>query len=712
MGAAIPEVLLLSRPWLRLVSSLRLVVGAALVLALGSCGNVLTTVQEPLHAAEAEVTVDKLLGEMVDLVALSRTPRPGYLTAMDSSYNRDSETAGPGVAADDNWFANEDYSFYLRDEVNAGRKEHVLADLKGPGAVTRIWSANPHAPSHVRFYFDGEETARLDTRFEELFWGRRDPFWNEFSYIAATGGNFYFPLPYARSLKITIEADCPEEFYYEITHRTYDAGTTVETFDPKSITRFRSTEARVASALQHPVPVSAPASARWESATVDVEPGKTATLPVIEGEQAVFEWSARVIGTDDSLAWTDPRRPHNAYRYLILEAAFDGEKAIRVPLGDFFGSGPGVQPYEDLAFTVRPDGRMTSRFLMPFRRSMAMSLTNMGTAPYRVELRLHVGPHTFGDRGLTFHAQWGATSRYTRPFFDEPFLVTSGQGKVVGSVYEVANPVVFWWGEGDQKIFVDDDTFPSLFGTGTEDDYGYAYSSPELFARPLHAQTRADGPGNYGLVSNTRVQMLDAIPYRKRIRFYSEMWHPIHCRPTWTHVIFWYAEPGGAEPAPIDTALLRPIELGSSANVSVLEGEDLHFEASAGNAEVAGLPSGAKQILWRQKRPGDRLTVHFPIKVKGRYAVELNVSESPAHGKHRFAVDDQPATDPLDGYAPSLRWGQHKLGVFDLTAGDNTLVVTSLAPSTLAESDAFGVDYILVTRLDMPAKVGATAGGD
>ena len=49
--------------------------------------------------------------------------------------------------------------------------------------------------------------------------------------------------------------------------------------------------------------------------------------------------------------------------------------------------------------------------------------------------------------------------------------------------------MLIWWGEGDQKIFVDGESFPSTFGTGTEDDYGYAYGSNRPFAGPYHAQT-------------------------------------------------------------------------------------------------------------------------------------------------------------------------------------------------------------------------------
>jgi len=142
------------------------------------------------------------------------------------------------------------------------------------------------------------------------------------------------------------------------------------------------------------------------------------------GEQAVYEWSARVIGKA-----ADPAAAQKACRDLLLDVRFDGERSILTPLGDFFGSGPGVNPYENLFFTVNDNGRMTAACLMPFKQSMQMSLTNVGTTPYTVRIRMRVGPHPFTDRTYHLRAQCGSVSRHTRPFFDVNFLNTSGEAK-------------------------------------------------------------------------------------------------------------------------------------------------------------------------------------------------------------------------------------------------------------------------------------------
>jgi hypothetical protein len=171
--------------------------------------------------------VARLLGEMTDLESLARRPEPFYTHATSSSYSRESHKGGAA------WFDNKDVGQYVRTETHDGRTEHVLADIAGPGAITRFWSANPTLTNTIRFYFDGETAPRLECPLAELFSGSAALFGPEFSYVSGTGGNLYFPLPYARSLVITIEQkDRPVRLYYEIGHRTYEGGTRVDGDEP------------------------------------------------------------------------------------------------------------------------------------------------------------------------------------------------------------------------------------------------------------------------------------------------------------------------------------------------------------------------------------------------------------------------------------------------------------------------------------------------
>ncbi|MGD0782693.1 MAG: DUF2961 domain-containing protein, partial [Candidatus Aminicenantales bacterium] len=433
-----------------------------------------------------------------------------------------------------------------------------------------------------------------------------------------------------------------------------------------------------------------------------IEPGRTAEFPELKGEQAVYEWSARILGTRESREWSDPKRAHNAWRYVLLDIDFDGQRSVSVPLGDFFGSAPGLNPYENLFFTVAPDGTMTSRLVMPFKAGMRLRLTNTGSIAYSIELKILAGRRPFAEGSYHLRAQWGTLTRETWPFFDLNFLDAKGEGKVVGTVYQIANPTLIWWGEGDQKIFVDGETFPSTFGTGTEDDYGFAYGDNHPFVRPYHAQTRVDGPWSGGHISLNRWYVLDALPYRGGLRFDQEIWHWMPCRPTWTHVIYWYAAPGAPGPRAVDRTKLAPRDLGIREDmIEPLEGEALAHEETGGTAKTERLAncSGAAHLVWRGARPGDRLTVHIPVSAAGRYSIEINLCMSPEYGRQRFLVNGRPALQAVDGYSPKLYWQQVRLGVFDLHRGDNVLTAETLEANAAAKPGRlFGLDYIFLIK--------------
>ncbi|HYG33743.1 MAG TPA: hypothetical protein VEC99_03105, partial [Clostridia bacterium] len=111
-------------------------------------------------AEPATVTTAKLLEEATDLSGMAVFPSPAYLCKQFSSYDRVSKSPSQ------DWFANGDAGQYLRVEERAGRKEHVMMDAPGPGAIVRIWSANPAGT--LRIYLDGAEQPTIESPMSEL----------------------------------------------------------------------------------------------------------------------------------------------------------------------------------------------------------------------------------------------------------------------------------------------------------------------------------------------------------------------------------------------------------------------------------------------------------------------------------------------------------------------------------------------------------------
>ena len=68
-----------------------------------------------------------------------------------------------------------------------------------------------------------------------------------------------------------------------------------------------------------------------------------------------------------------------------------------------------------------------------------------------------------------------------------------GRGHYIGCNLSVFHFQGSWWGEGDDMIFIDDDTWPpSLHGTGTEDYFNHAWGM-QRNAYPFHGAIVHEG---------------------------------------------------------------------------------------------------------------------------------------------------------------------------------------------------------------------------
>ena len=132
----------------------------------------------------------------------------------------------------------------------------------------------------------------------------------------------------------------------------------------------------------------------------------------------------------------------------------------------------------------------------------------------------------------------------TGKHFDINYIDIDGTGVYIGDAVTVYNTADAWWGEGDEKIFVDGETFPSSIGTGTEDYYGYAWCRPEAFSHPFIAQPTGAGNFHPGMTVNLRYRSLDAIPFTSGISSNIELWHWAPTVMNYALISYWYIKPG------------------------------------------------------------------------------------------------------------------------------------------------------------------------
>lgn len=129
---------------------------------------------------------------------------------------------------------------------------------------------------------------------------------------------------------------------------------------------------------------------------------------------------------------------------------------------------------------------------------------------------------------------------------DFTYLNIEGKaGVYVGDILQVNKAVGGWWGEGDPQIYIDNKSFPTIFGTGTEDYYGYSWGNPAIFNHAFYSQPigNADLQKKGGTSVNSRVRSLDAIPFKHYFHFTVESWNWFGGPVNFAWSCFWYEKP-------------------------------------------------------------------------------------------------------------------------------------------------------------------------
>ena len=665
------------------------------------------------RAQERAVTLESLLGEMTDYGAVARWPDPPYTCRQASSYDRRSKTpADPG-----GWFANTDNmdgsGDSLRWETIAGRRECVLMDVDGPGAVVRFWTGGQPPKGKVRFYLDGAEAPAIEAPLYDLLTGK--------SFVprplaienAGAAGNLYLPVPYARHCKITYDEARgnpnapPPGRWYNIEYRTYPAGTKVKTFSMADFKALAPSVARTAQILLWP---PAFGDGKTERVELSVAPSKEEAVDLPPGPAAIICLSINAGATREEAT-------EQALRSTVLRIAFDGQETVWCPVGDFFGSGVGLNRLKSWYRTVWDCGRMECRWVMPYEKSARITIANLGKRKVQAYVGASITPWKWDARSMHFHANWRQDRGIpTRPHKDWNYITITGKGVYLGDTLALFNPVKNWWGEGDEKIWVDGETFPSHFGTGSEDYYGYAWGNTTLFQGPFANQVRVDGPGNMGHTTVTRTRSLDAIPFTKSLQTDIEIWHWADCKVNYAAAAYWYALPGATSnrgPAPEEATAPIP-ETPERARRRKIPGavecETMQVVAkSAGLAietqDVGALQIGrwsvGKQMFVRANQPGDFVELRIPVAEPGPKRVTLYGTKSRDYGILRFSIDGKAVAKDYDAYSgQSMASGPIDVGVFEPKDGQMVLRVEVVGanPAATGTKSFFGLDAVVLSK--------------
>ena len=653
-----------------------------------------------------------IVNRLIDLEALAVLPEEGEGSAMWSSYDRKSSRSPEGEFQ--NWAANDDglTPQYIRKE---GENE-VLAEMEGPGAIVRIWSASPRQ-GKVKIYIDGAEVPVLDLPFREYFNPSVPAF--EFPELVyetnARGFNNYVPITYQKSCKIVAEPGWGQ--YYHFNYISFPEGTEVEAFDPDLTPDAKAALTDVNIFFAEMLGNNPEGSGEQiKQISTKVRPGKEETVLDLKNSGAISSIKARVKVKDSA-------QLEEVLRKLSLKIKWDGEEeaAVWSPLGDFFGTSPGWNEYRTLPMGMTEEW-MYSYWYMPFAEGAEVIVRNDFGEEVEVEMQIGHGDLK-GDveQYGRFHAKW---HRDLAPLEKERWpdwtlLETEGRGRFVGTHLLVWNPKggscslaqpgQHWWGEGDEKFFIDGEHFPSTFGTGTEDYFGYAWCDPSVFEHAYHSQTQDND--NMGYQPMNRWHIIDNIPFQESFQGYMEKYFPNHWPTQYSVVVYWYLSPDGKDPlgpVPVEERYGYETPFKVYREEGVLEGESLKIDSNSGgwaspdvwaHESMYDEVSGHKIMIWYADPNKDNvLELGFEWPESGTYNLEAHILKTKDGGKFSlqlnggevleidFSTSGDPSTETLN------------LGQVDLTRGVQELKLQWLGEKE--DGKRMAIDYIKLEKVD------------
>ncbi len=558
----------------------------------------------------------------------------------------------------------------------------VIADLKGPGVITRMWTPTP-TDDLVEFYFDGETTPRLQVKFRDLFSGKQFPFLTPVSGIGAGGFYSYVPLHYKESCKVLVKAE--RLMFYQINYATYPADAQIESYAASPTKEFNEHldkaqklfAASGSDISSYTTPVGANVQTRQFNRTL--APGKTLTI---------FETNrpGRIAGLRLG--------PASAFagkeRDLVIKFYWDGESspAIACPVGDFFGYAWGQPAMKSLLLGTSENTNYIY-LPMPFDKSARIEISSEKTGGAGVDVQAEVKFTEIGrakNEGKLY-ALWRRENLTVegRPF---TFIETKGRGHAVGFILQAqgtqpgAIPEFF---EGDDETTIDGEMV--IRGTGSEDFFnGGWYDVPgrweDRVSLPLSGSL--DFKRHLARTGGYRFLLTDAYAYNQSLLSTIEHGPAGNKFPTdYTAVTFLYSE--NRPTANLSLPQLKERKVADPSSVVFTPGWTTPIHAFSWSNAVLAKKSekiGGEELRYLSMKAEGRevfgnhyISFICEMPAAGTYKVSIEAVEGPAQGTVQIFRNEVAVGNPADLFAAERRKSKViPLGEVEMQEGDNHLM--------------------------------------
>ncbi len=653
----------------------------------------------PVHAAEEKaITFESLLETFVNLDKAFLAP--DFQARMYSSYDR------KGGNRDESGYIHKDNDWY------------VIAEMEGPGAVMRIWSANPSGK--IRIHLDDGSEPVLERTFRDLFTNRFKPFIKPFvfsgsSRLAAHWA--YIPIPYQQSCRITISELC----HYQIEYITYPKETPVKTFQYPINDIQADRLSQVAKGFQttDKPPFFPNKDLVEKTFKITVPAGETIDLATLKGPAVIKGLRMRWPDGSDQIG-----------RDLVLRGYWEksGEPCIQSPVSDFFG-----ERMRSMTTGEEKTGWHYCYYPMPFHEEGRFTLANNHLSKnYEVQAVFYVQQRANLPVPLRrFHALWNRDNDTALPevkFNDIRFepvndlndnytaLFRRGIGHLAG-IHMLRTP-----SPASDAIFIVDgmDTTPVFHSTGVA---GLFNQGPDVLNAnwPMSAGIK-DYNGMNGFI---RSFLPAPISFSSGIYASFEHGHANMLRKDISTTVFWYQEaPHESFPwmLPIGGFKHRKKPLEQSEYVfhqgkglpdSPIEAETLWLAANGGVYEPQEMLAYGPDWSQNQQLRFDAFQVGAsfsfeipPTPFSGFYRLQCTFTQGPDAPTVAIRINGELITDQLDLFNETLQARQFQFETPIFIHASNRPRITIEVIGKIPKSDGLsvGIDCLRLISTNHSAK--------
>ncbi len=440
-----------------------------------------------------------------------------------------------------------------------------------------------------------------------------------------------------------------------------------------------------------------------------VPPGETRVLMDVKGPGVITHIWMTFLAPEPHPWAKDGSANHQE---MLLRIYWDDRErpAVEAPVGDFFANAFGKRSEViSLPVAVEDADSYNCFWHMPFRKSARVEVVNQSEKQinllyYNIDW---VKKERLSEDTPYFYAQYRQEYPVEKGK-DYVLLETRGKGHYVGTVLSVRTRSPSWFGEGDEKIYIDGEEKPSIWGTGTEDYFlsawGLKTTSTPFFGVPYFDQWGIVG----GHTSAYRWHVTDPLVFTKGIKVTFEHYgwmspdeNPQYKSHSWNEreddyssVAFWYqtGEPTFTARAPHARERTLPnLDRIIAAREYTAEKHHGQGEALAQNLDL--YPNGH---LFYKPEQAENAWIEIPFEVEQKEPMRLLLvmTRSYDYGKYQASLNDVKLGGVIDLYSADVATREYHLLDFWPEPGKYTLRLECVGKNAASAGYYLGIESV------------------